>query len=73
MAKGMKPDSVEPGYSETPLFDAVDNGQLEAVRLLLENKANPNAKDAAGKTLLAIAIENKDEATAALLRKYGAQ
>ena len=73
MARGMKADSVEPGYVRFPLLEAVSNGQLEAVRLLLENKANPNAKDDAGKTPLAIAIENKDEATAALLRRYGAQ
>ena len=73
MARGMKADSVEPGYSQTPLLAAVSNGQVEAARLLLENKANPNAKTSAGKTPLAIAIENKDEVTAALLRKYGAQ
>ncbi|CAJ0830278.1 13168_t:CDS:2 [Entrophospora sp. SA101] len=43
-------------YGQTPLFLAVIEGHVEAVKLLLEAKANPNVKDDSGLTPYAYSI-----------------
>lgn len=45
----------------TPLHEAAARGYLEIVALLLEKKANPNAKNNAGDTPLHLAILNRDK------------
>ncbi len=56
----------------TPLHLAVNpwNNNLELVQLLLDNKADVNARDNEGRTSLSIA---EDEDIRSLLRKYGAK
>jgi ankyrin repeat protein len=112
LAKGCPVDGHDPSLGESPLHDAVFEGQVEAtalliekgadvnskdsggstamtaligaatslnekqlaaIKLLLDHKANPNLKGTQGKTPLAMASENDDKATAALLKQYGAQ
>ena len=41
--------------SETPLMSAVQNGHVEAVRVLLEHDANTSFRDARGNTALSLA------------------
>ncbi len=56
------------------LHNAVSKGHHELVSWLLENvKPDPNWKNFQGKTALKVALEQKDEATAALLRGHGAK
>ncbi len=43
---------------ETPLHDAAQSGNAELVKLLLEAKANPAAKDFRGNTPLDLAKES---------------
>jgi ankyrin repeat protein len=55
-----------------PLHSAAAVRDAEAIRLLLEAGADPNAKEAAGFTPLHAAAHHDDEASAALLLRYGA-
>ena len=46
-------------HSETPLHFAAQYGNVELVKLLLEAKADPTAKEFRGKTPLDVAKERK--------------
>ncbi|MDR3604296.1 MAG: ankyrin repeat domain-containing protein, partial [Syntrophaceae bacterium] len=48
-------------------------GQLEILRLLLENKAEVNAKDKHGKTALMLATEQGQVKAIELLKAFGAK
>jgi ankyrin repeat protein len=50
----------EPYYISTPLIEAAQSGNLQAVRVLLDNKANINAKTHMGTPPIAYAIINDD-------------
>jgi len=51
----------------TPLSRAAENGQIEVVRLLLENGARPDFEDAPGQTPLSRAIDGGHAAIVELL------
>jgi GNAT superfamily N-acetyltransferase len=55
-----------------PLRAAAETGHLGIASVLLENGADPNLPDSAGKTALTIAQERGDTAMADLLRRHGA-
>lgn len=50
----------EPYYISTPLIEAAQSGNLQAVRVLLDNKANINAKTRLGTPPISYAILNED-------------
>lgn len=64
---------ARPIRGSTPLGFAVLGGKIEMVRFLLEQGANPNAKNAKGESLLIVASRKQREDIAALLRQYGAK
>ena len=75
--KGANVNAKELGQGRTPLHEAMKRGDLREARkdivlLLLDKKADLNAKDTSGKTPLALALENRNEDAAALLRAHGA-
>ena len=55
LAKGADPNVPDPRGGSTPLMHAAAVGSVEAMTLLLDGKANPNAANAAGLTALMIA------------------
>ena len=50
----------EPYYISTPLIEAAQSGNLQAVRVLLDNNANINAKTRLGTPPISYAILNED-------------
>jgi ankyrin repeat protein len=56
----------------TALMAATYKNQTELVKLLLENKANPNANDANGTTALLLAVQFKNTPLIKLLLEYNA-
>lgn len=44
LAQGVDPNHQHPEFGTTPLIGATENGQLEAVRLLLEGGADPQVR-----------------------------
>jgi ankyrin repeat protein len=72
IASGTGVDTEEPVSRRTSLHFAAEAGNVEMVNLLLESKANPNAKDRTGKTPITLAAERgKAEALAALVKGGG--
>ena len=59
-------------FGKTPLHEALDSGDTELVRLLLEHGADPNATDVEGRTLLHWAAEGAAAPTIELLLDHGA-
>ena len=56
----------------TALLWAAKNGQIEAVKLLLDKGANIEAKDKSDRTALVLAVSNGRTEVEELLRKRGA-
>jgi len=50
----------QPYYTSTPLIEAAEYGNLQAVRVLLDKEANINAKTSMGTPPIAYAILNED-------------
>ena len=63
--------SLEDG--DTPLHSAARQGRVELASLLIARGADINARNNSGKTALQLAIEEKQDAIAELLRKAGAK
>lgn len=57
---------------QTPLHVAAEEGNLDAVEMLLSHEANPNAMDAAGLTPLSLAVLNSSYPIVAMLLAAGA-
>ena len=63
-----------PEYAgNTLLHDAVEGGNIEAVKLLIENEADLNQLNNAGRAPMDLAVKVNDNALADLLRKNGAK
>ena len=65
------PTKTNPG--ETALHIAIDRGFPDIVKLLLELKANPNAKSKFGGTPLQLARKGDQEDVVAMLKAAGAK
>ena len=59
-------------YCKTPLITAIEKGDLEAVRLLVENGANVNYRDTDYNTALIKATQNNNVHIVKLLFSFGA-
>lgn len=57
----------------TPLTEAAFGGSARIVRTLLEHGADPNVRNHAGKTALALALEKGNRDAADVLLKHGAK
>jgi ankyrin repeat protein len=57
----------------TPLHAAVSEGEGEAVRLLMEHDADPNARDRLERTPYTIASSREELEIVQLLSEYGAE
>ncbi|HEU4621402.1 MAG TPA: ankyrin repeat domain-containing protein [Burkholderiaceae bacterium] len=55
---GAKVNACTRGTDRTPLHIAAEHGSLDTLRVLLEHKANPKAKDRDGNTALLVAARN---------------
>jgi ankyrin repeat protein len=62
-------EAVDTGFCRTPLHKAAENGHEAVVRLLLERKADVNAKDNDGWTSLSWAADNGHETAVKLILK----
>jgi ankyrin repeat protein len=58
---------------QTALYSAIQNGDVEMVKLLLARKANPNARTKSGETLLQQAQKGEQDDIVALLKAAGAK
>lgn len=65
------PDCKEQ-FDWTPLFSAVEHGNVEIVRLLLDHGANVNAKNEVGLTPLSSATEKDSQTLVTMLMENGA-
>lgn len=72
IAYGADPNSSGPGLC-TVLMTAASAGNIEALRTLINNHADVNARTASGYTALSIAIAAKQDAAAVLLKQSGAK
>jgi ankyrin repeat protein len=70
--QGTDIDAVQNQYGQTLLHIAVGSGYAEAVKLLLDNNANVNARDSLNGTPLHRAVQNGHVDVAKILIKYGA-
>ncbi|HEY1935586.1 MAG TPA: ankyrin repeat domain-containing protein [Acetobacteraceae bacterium] len=66
-------DNTTPTYGYTPLMIAAAAGRVEVVRVLLDARADMNAKTARGDTALSLAIRKKQHNVVDLLRLNGAR
>ncbi|WP_413558811.1 ankyrin repeat domain-containing protein [Bdellovibrio sp. HCB209] len=75
--KTIKAASFDPGRGDadgmTPLMTASMHGNLPAMKLLLQKKANLEQKNKFGDTALALAVSNDQESAAKLLIASGAK
>lgn len=74
-AKGAKVDASSPKVNagETALHMAIGKGRVDMVKLLLELKANPNARKTDGETPLSLARKGDQEDVVRLLKAAGAK
>jgi len=70
LAKGANPNLRAEG-GVTVFHEAGATGQIEVGEMLLTRGGDINATDSSGKTPLAYAINNKQDATAGWLRAHG--
>lgn len=75
VAKGAKVDKtgVKTNPGQTALHMAIGSGKVEMVKLLLELKANPNARKKDGETPLSLARKGDQEDVIKLLKAAGAK
>ena len=73
VAKGADVNHANAGWKMTPLHHAIRAGSVDMVKLLLELKANPNARTKAGETPLTLARKGDQEEVIALLQAAGAK
>lgn len=75
--KTVQAPSFDPGVSDadgmTPLMSAAMHGNMTALKLLLDKKANLEQRNKFGDTALALAVSNDQEATAKMLIAAGAK
>ncbi|MFM9144825.1 MAG: ankyrin repeat domain-containing protein [Phycisphaerales bacterium] len=71
IATGAGVDLEDPMSRRTALHFAADSGNMEAIALLIEAKASPNAKDRTGKTPVTIAAERGRAAARGAVLKAG--
>lgn len=70
---GADPNVVSEEKSEAPLHRAIQNSwDLDLIRHFLDHGANPNARRADGKSLLALAVRTGRQDIAAVLLEHGA-
>ena len=69
---GARIDDPGPIAKRTPLLDAADDDRLDVAKVLVEHKANVNAKEWQKTTPLHFACRNGDLALATLLIEHGA-
>ncbi len=72
LKKGADPDFLSVYYNQPPLMLAVSRNDLRAVKILLENKANPNVRNTVLDTSLHAAIRAPDVRIAQALLDAGA-
>lgn len=60
-------------HGQTPLYLAVEHGNLDAIRTLLEHDADVNAEDREGTTPLQVALKKKRKRVLALLEQYASR
>jgi hypothetical protein len=68
LARGARVEDRTAGSFETPLLEAAQMNHTEMVRLLLDHRANPNAKDVMDRTALDWARMNQNSGMAELVR-----
>jgi ankyrin repeat protein len=65
---GADPNGGDPRGGATPLMHAAAVGSLEAMKMLLDHKADPNAANAAGLTALTMCVTDIDKVRALVAR-----
>jgi hypothetical protein len=68
LARGARVEDRTAGSFETPLLEAAQMNHTEMVRLLLDHRANPNARDVMDRTALDWARMNQNSGMAELVR-----
>lgn len=69
LSKGMDIDQRRGTFESTPLLAAANMGRLEAVKYLLSKGANPDLKNALGKTAIEIARKRGKDSVVDALNK----
>ncbi|KAL4952102.1 ankyrin repeat-containing domain protein [Aspergillus filifer] len=69
LGDGVSPDTQDDFH---PLIEAVNQRDMDSMRILLQYRADPNAPDGVGKTPLLVAVEQSFEDEALMLLRFGA-
>ena len=73
VGEGAEVNAEDSESGATPLDHAAHFGRVELLDLLIRNGAEVNHRNKADKTALKLALENGQDAAAALLRSHGAK